>query len=52
MSKWKRVNGQFSVGYYIPQMNTQLKVSGGRFIYGDYGVWELFFPRLFLVNIL
>ena len=37
MSKWKRVNGQFSVGYYIPQMNTQLKVSGGRFIYGDYG---------------
>ena len=38
MSKWKRVNGQFSVGYYIPQMNTQLKVSGGRFIYGDYGV--------------
>lgn len=38
MSKWKRVNGQLSVGYFIPQVNTQLKVSGGRFIYGDYGV--------------
>lgn len=38
MSKWKRVNGQISVGYYIPEVNTLVKVEGERFIYGDYGV--------------
>ena len=42
MSKWKRVNGQISVGYYIPEVNTLVKVEGDRFIYGDYGVRELF----------
>jgi hypothetical protein len=38
MSKWKRVNGQISVGYYVPEVNTLVKVEGARFIYGDYGV--------------
>ena len=38
MSQWKRVNGQISVGYYIPEVNTLVKVEGDRFIYGDYGV--------------
>ena len=36
--RWKRVNGQISVGYYIPEVNTLVKVEGDRFIYGDYGV--------------
>lgn len=38
MSKWKRINGRIAVGYYVPQVNTQLKVDGGRYLYGDYGV--------------
>ncbi len=38
MSQWKRVNGQISVGYYVPEVNTLVKVEGARFIYGDYGV--------------
>lgn len=38
MSKWKRVTGRISVGYYVPQVNTLVKVDGGRYIYGDYGV--------------
>lgn len=38
MSKWKRVNGRLGVGYYVPEVNTQLKVEGARFIYGDYGI--------------
>ena len=38
MSKWGRVNGQLSVGYYVPEVNTLVKVEGARFIYGDYGV--------------
>ena len=42
MSKWKRVNGQISVGYYVPEVNTLVKVEGARFIYGDYGYAELF----------
>ena len=38
MSKWKRINGRLAVGYYVPGVNTLLKVDGGRFIYGDYGI--------------
>lgn len=38
MSKWKRVTGRISVGYYVPLVNTLVKVDGGRYIYGDYGV--------------
>lgn len=38
MSKWKRLNGRFGVGYYVPEVNTQVKIDGGRFLYGDYGV--------------
>lgn len=38
MSKWKRINGRLGVGYYIPEVNTQVKVEGVRFIYGDCGV--------------
>ena len=38
MSKWKRINGRLSVGYYVPEVNTLVKVEGSRFIYGDYGI--------------
>lgn len=38
MSKWKRMNGRLGVGYYIPQLNTLLKINGERFLYGDCGV--------------
>lgn len=38
MSKWKRINGRISVGYYVPEVNTRVKVEGVRFLYGDYGI--------------
>ena len=38
MRKWKRINGRLSVGYYVPEVNTLVKVEGSRFIYGDYGI--------------
>lgn len=38
MSKWKRINGRLGIGYYIPFINTQLKIDGGRYLYGDYGL--------------
>ena len=31
MSKWKRINGRLSVGYYVPEVNTLVKVEGARF---------------------
>ncbi|MDR0891002.1 MAG: YjbH domain-containing protein [Mediterranea sp.] len=38
MSPWKRLDGRIRAGYYIPRLNTQIDVDGGRFVYGDYGV--------------
>lgn len=38
LSKWKKINAKLSVGYFIPKLNTQLKVDGGRYLYGDYGI--------------
>ena len=26
------------MGYYVPEVNTLVKVEGSRFIYGDYGI--------------
>ena len=28
--RWKRVNGQISVGYYVPEVNTLVKVEGAQ----------------------
>lgn len=38
LGKWKRTNAMLTAGYYIPRCNTQVKVEGGRFLYGDDGV--------------
>lgn len=37
-TNWSRVNAMVKMDCYEPYTNMQLSVSGGRFLYGDYGV--------------
>lgn len=34
----QRINGALKAAVYVPQLNTQLAIRAGRYLYGDYGV--------------